>query len=230
MARGFIDGEYQDGDLRGLTGLFGQRGMGKTTETVRLVSQCSGGAIFYDTLDKHGHVLKGWVTFQQPGPLKDYLRTNRKRRFRVRYAPPRPNVFADKRDSAQAGEAQHLIAVCQIVAVFGDMIFAVDEIDRFCDKNGEMPAALYALAHYGRHYRVSMLCTARDPATLGINFRSQCEFLRIFRTDEDRYVQYFAGRIGKANAQRLRSLPQYHYLLWQSGTSEARVCGGKRAL
>ena len=35
--RGFIDGEYQDGELRGCTFIAGKRGMGKTTEMARLL-------------------------------------------------------------------------------------------------------------------------------------------------------------------------------------------------
>lgn len=219
MPRGFIDGEYQDGELRGLTFLAGMRGMGKTTEMARLLDQCGGGALFFDTLGTHGHVLRGFVTITQPGALKEYLRINRKRRFRVRYVPDGPQ------------EMEHIIAVCGIVAAFGFMIFCIDAVDRFCGEGKQgMPLALYNLAHYGRHYRVSMLVTARDPVTLGIRFRSQCECMRIFRTDEDRYVAYFAGRIGRGNGDRLRTLPQFSYLHWQSGGSEVTVRGGRRSL
>ena len=219
MARGFIDGEYQDGELRGLTFLAGMRGMGKTTEMARLLDQCSGGALFFDTLGRHASLLSGYVTFSQPGPLKEYLRVNRARRFRIRYEPKDVHAF------------DHFVAVCEIVAAFGTMIYAVDEVDIFCGEGQKgMPLALYNLAHYGRHFKVSMLVTARDPATLGIKFRSQCEFFRIFRTDEDRYVAYFAGRIGKANGERLRSLAQFQYLFWQSGSSQADIRGSRRVL
>jgi hypothetical protein len=219
MARGFIDGEYQDGELRGLTFLAGMRGQGKTTEMARLLGQCSGGALFFDTLGKHAPILPGYVTFTQPGPLKEYMRVNAKRRFRIRYVP---NPLM---------EMDHVIAVCEIVSAYGSMIFGIDEIDRFCGEGQKgMPMALYNLAHYGRHFKVSMLVTARDPASLGIKFRSQCEFLRLFRTDEDRYVAYFSGRIGKANGARLRTLPQFQYLMWQSGAAEVTAQGGRRVL
>ena len=41
--RGFVDGEYQDGELRGCTFIAGKRGMGKTTEMARLRAFCAGG-------------------------------------------------------------------------------------------------------------------------------------------------------------------------------------------
>jgi hypothetical protein len=217
--RGFIDGEYQDGEIRGLVAIFGMRGMGKTTETARLLGQCAGGVLFFDTTGNHGHVLKGYKTVSQPGELKEYLRVNIFRRFRIRYAPEDVEI------------EEHFLAACRIVQAFGSMIFAVDEIDTFCGPHhgpSQMPAPLYQLAHVGRHFKVSMVVTARDPASLSIRFRSQCESMRIFRVDEETYVQYLAKRIGKINASLLPTLEKYQYLLWQSGRAEAHVHGGRR--
>jgi hypothetical protein len=219
--RGFIDGEYQDGELRGLTFLAGQRGMGKTTEMIRLCDQCTGPVVFFDTVGRHQALLRGFKVFSQPDALQDYLRANIGRRTRVVYVPM--DEFPE----------EHMRRVATIVRAFGKMIFAVDEIDIFCGaEHGVkgMPAELYNLAHYGRHYQVSMLCTARDPASLSIRFRSQCEFMRLFRTDEERYVKYFEARIGKANAAKLPMLQKTYFLLWQSGNSDAPVKGGPRKL
>ncbi len=219
--RGFVDGEYQDGELRGLTFLAGERGMGKTTEAIRLVQQCGGPVIFFDTVGKHVHLLRGFKEFNQPGPLVEYLKINRGRRVRVVYVP---------RDE---WPEKHLIAVCLAVRAFGNLILCVDEIDSFCGPewgHKGMPPALYNLAHFGRHYRVSMLCTARDPSTLSIKFRSQCAFMRIFRTSEKRYVKYFEARIGKANAAKLPTLKKTYFLLWQAGDLDAKICGGPRRI
>ena len=216
MARGFIEGEYQDGEIRGLTFLAGMRGMGKTTETARLLSQCAGGALFFDTTGNHP--FKGYKTFTQPDDLVKYLKANHNRRFRIRY------VTTDEHAE------EHFVRVCSIVRWARWMVFAVDEVDTFCGpEHGakQMPMPLYNLAHFGRHYRVSMLVTARDPASLSIKFRSQCGTMRLFRVDEERYIKYFEGRIGRANAAKLPTLEKYQYLHWESGTSEARLCGGR---
>lgn len=221
MARGFIDGEYEDGELRGLTFLAGQRGMGKTTEAIRLVEQCTGAVIFFDTVGTHVHLLKGFKLFTQPGPLKEYLRANRGRRVRVVYVP---------RDE---WPEKHMIAVAMIARAYGNMILAIDEIDTFCGPEWGvkgMPIELYNLAHFGRHYHVSMLCTARDPVSLSKRFRSQCAFMRLFRTDEEAYVKYFEARIGKENASKLPTLQKTYFLFWKSGEKEAQICGGPRAL
>jgi hypothetical protein len=230
--RGFIDGEYQDGELRGLTFLAGMRGMGKTTEAIRLVDGCGGSVIFFDTVNRHAHLLKGFKVFNEIGPFKAFMVANRGRRVRVCYVP------LDEHD------LEHLNAVCGVIRALGDdlarkhkddegYILAVDEIDSFCGpEHGvkQMPPPLYYLAHYGRHVRTSMLCTARDPPSLSKRFRSQCQFMRLFRVDEDDYVTYFAKRIGKANAEKLPTLQKTYFLLWESGQTEAIVSGGPRKL
>ena len=219
--RGFIDGEYQDGELRGLTFLAGQRGMGKTTEAIRLVEQCSGPVIFFDSVGRHASLLHGFKPFSETRALEEYLRANVGRRVRVVYVPT--DEYPEK----------HIQAVALMVRAFGSMIFAVDEIDMFCGQEWGvkgLPVELYNLAHFGRHYQVSMLCTARDPASLSIRFRSQCEFMRLFRTDEERYVKYFEARIGKANAAKLPGLQKTYFLLWQSGCQDAQIAGGPRKI
>jgi hypothetical protein len=224
LTRGFIDGEWQDGEVRGRTFIAGEAGMGKTTEMLRLVFQCTGAVLFFDTAGTHADRLRarGFITMHQPGTLKDYLLANLGRRVRVVYVP------LDDPD-----EHMHEVAtiVRALAKCFGGMIFAVDEIDMCCGtgKRG-MDPALYYLAQLGRHVHVSMICTARDPATLPIRFRSQCSSMRLFRTNENIYLEYFAKRIGKANAARLQTLQKTYYLHWQAGSLEAPIKGGPRAL
>ena len=220
MARGFIDGEYQDGEIRGLTFLAGERGMGKTTEMIRLAKQCTGAEIFFDYTGMHAKLMPEFKVFSHPAPLEEYFRANRGRRVRVCYVP-----MDDQQEI-------HLQAVCRIARAFGWMILFIDEIDMCCGtgKRG-MTDELYYLVHCGRHCRVSMLATARDPATMPIRFRSQCAAMRIFRTTEDRYVEYFGDKIGKANAAKLPGLKKTYFLHWQAGDIEASpVCGGPRPI
>lgn len=224
--RGFIDGEYQDGELRGCTFLAGERGMGKTTEMARLLAQCGGGVAFFDSTAKHEALLRGYTTVRQPGELKAFLARNAKRRFRLRYVP-KLNMFGE----ADVDEVAHLRAFCTVVSAYGNMVVGIDEIDLYCGaewgKRG-MPIELYKVAHMGRHFPLAALVTARDPTTLSIHFRTQCATMRLFRQCEDRYVQYFAGRIGKANAARLPHLERFRFLLWQAGTAGVKELGGRR--
>jgi hypothetical protein len=217
--RGFIDGEYQDGELRGLTFLAGKRGMGKTTEMARLLSTCSGGVVFFDSLSKHESVLPGYVVISQPRQMKDYLRRNHQRRFRILYQPRTGDLD------------QHFQACCTIVKAFGTMILAVDELDKLCgDRWGSlrMPTMFYELVNYGRHHRVSMLATARTPVQVPRGFTSECSFMRLFRLTEERYKKYFEEYIGVADANRLPGLDKYQFLLWSDGCDQAELRGGRR--
>lgn len=224
-SRGFIDGEYQDGEVRGLTFVAGERGMGKTTEVIRLDKQCTGAVVFFDTVNRHRHLLPGHKIFSQPGPFKEYLLANQGRRVRVCYVPL--DEFPEK----------HLVEVCKIIRALGQwiggMVVIIDEIDTFCGGEWgpkQMPPELYNLAHFGRHYWVSMLVTARDPPSLSKRFRSQCAFMRLFRTTEEDYVMYFAKRIGRANAAKLPTLQKTYFLYWEAGRVDAEIRGGPRKL
>jgi hypothetical protein len=202
MSRGFIDGEYQDGELRGINFLVGRRGYGKTTEMNRLLAQCTGGVLFFDALSKHGQVFTGYVVISEPGRLEEYLRVNRGRRFHVMYQPT-------------AGDLDgHFKAVCKIVLAFGWMIFAIDEIDRLCGPrfgSTWMPDELYQLVNYGRHHRVSMIATARRPQGTAASFKAESE-LRIFRLKDGAALDFFKGEIGDENIARVRALDKYEYL------------------
>jgi hypothetical protein len=216
--RGFIDGEYQDGELRGCTFIAGKRGMGKTTEMARLLSLCSGGVIFFDSLSRHESVIHGYKLFSQPGELIEYLRVNRSRRFRVLYQPRSGSV------------QQHFQMICKIVRSFGSMIFGIDELDMFCGAewgDSRMPPEFYHLVNYGRHCRVSMLATARRPMSVARGFTSQCLQMRLFGMTERADLRYFEYYIGQGNAQRLPLLQKYQYLHW-TVDGPAQLCGGRR--
>ena len=216
--RGFIDGEYQDGELRGCTFIGGKRGMGKTTEMGRLLSLCSGGVAFFDTLSRHEDALPGFKMISQPGDLEAYLRINSKRRFRILYQP-------------RSGEpSDHFRAVSIIVRAFGWMIFAVDELDMLSGSqwgSSHMPPEFYWLVNYGRHVRVSMLATARRPMSVPRGFTSQCLEMRLFGMTERADLKFLEDYIGAEDVQRLPRLDKYQYLHW-NGDGPARLCGGRR--
>lgn len=217
MSRGFIDGEYQDGELRGLVFLVGRRGFGKTTEMDRLLQTCTGGVLFFDTLSKHATVFPGYIVFAQPGPLVDYLRVNRGRRFRVLYQPRKGNLD------------QHFREVCRIIKTFGWMIFGVDELDKLCGArwgDARMPPEFYDLVNYGRHARVSMIATARRPQGVAAGFKAECEY-RIFRLKDQKALDSVALDIGEAHIPQIRQLDKYYYLKC-SEDDDPILCGGPR--
>jgi len=216
--RGFIDGEYQDGPLRGCTFVAGERGMGKTTLVANLLSVCDGGVMFFDPLARHESLLPGRKLFFQPGPLQEYLRINRERRFKVLYQPRDGDID------------EHFRALCLIARAFGRMIFAVDELDMFCGPrwgDRRMPPCFYDLVNYGRHAQVSMIATARYPMSVPRGFTSQCAQMYLFHETEPDHITYFRRYIGSADALSLSALEKYQYLHW-NGDGPAQLCGGRR--
>lgn len=218
MTRGIVDCEYQDGEIRGLVFLCGMRGMGKTTEMARLLSLCTGGVLFFDTLSKHARLFPGFRIVTSAHELENYLRVNRGRRFRILYQP-RSGSLDD-----------HFRAVCLLAGVFGHMIFAIDELDMFCGPQWgrtRMPPEFYQLVHFGRHECVSMIATARDPKGVPRAYTGQAE-MRIFRIEERSYLDYFVDRLGNEGAERLASLPRFSYLR-KVDDEPVELCGGQRA-
>jgi hypothetical protein len=216
--RGFIDGEYQDGELRGCVFLAGKRGMGKTTQMDRLLSGCSGGVLFFDSLSKHAGVLKGYHVISEPGPLRDYLLLYRGRPCRVLYQPRAGSLDA------------HFQAVCLIVRAVGWLILAIDELDKLCGPrwgDSRMCPELYHLVNYGRHDRVSLVATARRPTSVARGYTSECLAMHLFRITEKADLKYFEDYIGAANAARLPGLAPYQFLAWQE-MGEAELKGGRR--
>jgi hypothetical protein len=215
--RGFIDGEYQDGELRGLGLVCGMCNMGKTTELARLFDETTGGYLFFDPTARHGHLFRDAVVIGQPGPLLDYLRANRGRRFHVVYQPNDGDLV------------EHFRAVCVIVYQVGWMIFGVDELDNFCGAEWNpkgMPPELARLVDYHRHRRVSIIGSARWPKAIAARFRAEAE-MRIFRLQEVGAIEYFETRLGKETAARLRELPQFTYLQCKQDC-EPEMRGGRR--
>ena len=221
MARGFIDGEYEDNGIRGCIFVAGKRGMGKTTEMDRLLTGCAGGAVFFDSLSKHAALFRGYYVVTEPGQLREYLVLNRGRRFRVLYQPR-----AGSLDS-------HFQAVCLIVRAVGWLIFAIDELDKLCGPrwgDSRMPPELYHLVNYGRHERVSLIATARRPTSVARGFTSECLQMLLFRVTEKNDLDYFEDYIGRENAARLPGLSPYCFLAWsETGEVEERGRAGSWA-
>ena len=218
MIRGFHDGEYQDGEVRGIVFLVGRRGFGKTTEAGRLLNTCTGGVCFFDPMSKHAGLLPGGVIISDPDTLENYLRVNRGRRFQVVYQPRTGDLDT------------HFRGWCRTVAAFGWMIACVDEVDKFCGPRWGpkwMPPELAHLVDYGRHCRVSMIVTARRPQGVAAALKAECEW-RIFRLKDGKALDSLADEIGDENLPRIRELPKYYYLHCRED-EDPLLCGGPRA-
>ena len=226
--RGFIDGEYQDGEVRGRVFVCGQTGCGKTTEMLRLIGQCSGGAVFFDTTGRHE--IRGAVIVHEPGELERALLARigkGSEHFRVLYQPWGGDLI------------EHFRHACRIVELIASITFAIDEVDSFCGPewgSSHVPAELYKLAHFGRHagkyWRgkrrgVALLYTARIPTSVARVLSSQAYEMRLFHEHESSYLNYYAkGPLGKDNARKLLALRNYQFYIWKNDGKPMALAGG----
>jgi len=214
MARGFIDGEYQDGEVRGMEFIIGNRGYGKTCEMIRLMDQCTGRVWMFDTIGTHAHLFKA-PTVHQPEDLRKLAMTQR----RLRYVP----LGGDR--------VLHFRSFCALARGFGNVVLGADELNEFCDPvwgRSWMPPELNGIVQYGRHWRIAMIGSARELPSVSKAYRQSCEHFRMFNLTDPDYLREVGKVVGRDVAAKLPSLPKFKYLLWRKGGSGAELKGKLR--
>ena len=162
-------------------------------------------------------------TFTQPGQLRAFLRAHLGESFRVLYQPSvAPPISLDDCDHA-SGLKKHFAAVTQLVIACGSMIFAIDEVDRFTTASYAPPGLDY-LINQGRHVQVSLVCTSRRPAQIPRELTSQAHQFFVFKNTEPGDLAYLQPYLGKEATDRLPTLDDYTFLLWEE--SEGISIGG----
>ena len=172
LARGFIDGEYEDAGIRGCNFVVGQRNSGKTFHMAGALNACLGGCVFFDSLSKNEGALKGGELITQPAELDAALLRSRGH-----------GASAISTSRAPRSRDEHFSAVCNLARAYGWFILGIDEIDSVCGSRfGEsrMPPALNHLVNYGRHDRISLIATARKPQRVSRDYLGECLTMRVF--------------------------------------------------
>jgi hypothetical protein len=214
-----VSGEYGDGNIRGIVFIAGKRGSGKSFLQLKELERCKLRRLVFDTLGQYG-TQRGYVVFHNPGPLREYLkqRLHASCAFAILYQPLGGDLN------------KHFEAVTFLALSYGKngpgLIYAVDEVDKFCSASF-VPQSLKDLINYGRHRKISMICTSRRPAQVARELTSQCAEIRCFRTTEPRDIRYFADIMGDTAANKLPTLGEYQYLKWTDDCAEPEICGGK---
>lgn len=151
-------------------------------------------------------------TFQQPGPLREFLRSRLDLPFRVLYQPAvAPPLSLDE---PAPGLQMHFAAVTQIVIACTHLIYAVDEIDRFTSA-GYAPPGLDYLINQGRHVQVSLVCSSRRPAQIPRELTSQAHLFYVFKNTEPGDLHYLEPYLGREAIDRLPGLADYQFVRWE---------------
>lgn len=176
--------------------ILGQRGSGKSYLANEMLAKYPR-YLIYDTL---GEYSRG-VIFLELQNLKSFWGEHYQGNFRLIYQPVNPIEDFDE--------------VCDLVYELGDMMFLVEEIDTFC--SSQMISTAFAnIIQRGRHKDITLIGVSQRPYGIHRIITSQAKEIYSFLHREPRDVDYLKFFIG-SEAEKVRDLPRYHYLLWQGG-------------
>lgn len=94
-----------------------------------------------------------------------------------------------------------------------DLWVVWDEVDRFIPQWGVPPVA-DNIIQAGRHRGLRIIACSRRPFRMNRNLTALAGRMAIFRTTEPNDIKYFAGYIGKAAAEALGTLREFHAVDW----------------
>lgn len=156
--------------------------------------------LIFDTLSQYQP--GSYTVFEQPGSLRSYLRDRISGgRFRILYQPKQGEI------------AEHFEAVNCCAAACGNLVYCVDEMDKFTQPNW-LPFHLKQIANYSRHFRMALLFTSRRPTQIARELTSQCSEFWLFRNTEPRDLRYFREYIGEQALTELPKLRDWEYVSW----------------
>lgn len=190
-----------------LVNIFGKRGAGKTHMIKRALSRCEAPVVVLDILGNFGDIPNSYQTDSLSDALqkiKDYnvyeAASDNERGLMeevpgiIVLQPPDPD------------EAVDFVSAILWEEWGGTLV--IDEADGFSMTNAP---CFSQLIRYGRNHGVHILTGCRRPAELDRNITAGANCIYIFQTQEPRDVEYFSKTlIGKEQAERLISLPEYH--------------------
>lgn len=186
----------------------GQRGSGKSYLAKSMLKNHNR-YLIYDTL---GEYEQG-VFFDNLDKLKEFWLKVYQDNFRLIYQPTIPRADFDE--------------VCDLVYTCGDMMFLVEEIDCFCSAQ-DISLPFANITQRGRHRNITLIGVSQRPFGINRLVTSQAKEIYSFVHREPRDIEYLKFFIG-SEAEKVRDLPRYHYLLWKGGQGITiqKVSGGK---
>lgn len=102
-------------------------------------------------------------------------------------------------------------AWCRWVAETGDLFVVIEELNRYCS-SGRPSDELLDLFDRSRHSRLDLVCAAPRLAEISKDLVHQADELVTARMTEPNDVAYLRKWIGPRGAERVRALPDQHFL------------------
>ena len=175
--------------------VFGLKGSGKTSLVRSRLLPAHSRCLIIDPNREYGsvavevHSLEEWASYVE--------RTDGRWRVALFW----PGMEADFED------------VCEAVWSVGNLLFVVEEVDRFCDPSS-IGDAFYNVVNYGRHADtgpIDFLAVSRTPAAVHRSLTRAAYEVYCFTIGEPRDVDYLRKWVSEAFADGLRDLPPHRY-------------------
>lgn len=184
--------------------IFGRRGVGKTTLTMRLIRDARR-VVVYDTMDQYSRLSKGFVRCTDLAAVRDALIANWRTGYRIAYVTKgdHPRMLhgltsllwaAQERASAKVKlvveEMSKSYPVRQLPAVLTGMPQAVDQ---------------------GRHRGIEIIATTQWPSLISLEYRMNCAETYVFSLGRATKLSDLR-KIDEEYAPEIRKLKPHTYL------------------
>lgn len=107
----------------------------------------------------------------------------------------------------------------------GNIIFAVESIDKFCPPQPPLPPEFWKVLHWGREKKIGLIMTSRRPADVHKDICGLVSHYFLFYTylpNDLKWLKMFIG----PTTDRLPLLKPFHFLYWHHGqTKEYKPIG-----
>lgn len=187
-----------------ICGLFGRRGVGKTT-LVREIARHQARLVVWDYLGEHGP-----LAFRSEGnlaALEEYLRWAGGQRFAAaRYVP-------------SEGTVEEFEAFCAVVYGFRDFVVVVEEAAAVVQAS-YLPPAFGRIVRQGRHRGLGLLWTTQRLNEVSRTLTGLTDVWAGFSVAEPADLQALGARAGRDYAERVSKLPRFSWLGYDVDTQE----------
>jgi len=181
--------------------VFGIRGGGKTVKLRRLLLDCPR-SVTVNTLNREG--FSNGVVFHTVPDLKRFWLKVYRRNFRLIFTPEHGDI---QKVCAEVGQ------ICKLAMVCKNLTLAIEEMNVLFDDQ-RVPVELNQLIFSGREPGMEFIGVAQVPTGFGPAMRAMTKEAFFFHTHEDSHLDVFRNFVGKAGAEAIRTLPNYHYVHW----------------
>jgi len=185
--------------------ILGRKGSGKTYLARRLMAD-KRRLIVYDPIRQLGDL---GVVVHDPVALIAYIRQNCHRNFRVVYQP-QVNI---RDNGVMFAEFQNVLEMAYYTK---NVYLFLDEIFLYIPRTIN-PTIIDNLITAGRHSQISFITTTIRYTDTSRKLTSQADVMICFQTQEPADIKYLKDIYGDA-AEKLKTLPPYHYLKIDRGT------------